>query len=519
MTLVHTTETDRSAQLPILAVLAALLAFLALLYASYVAAGGVFEYPLDDPYIHMAMAEQMRAGGYGVNAGEYAAASSSPLFSVLLMPFAGEPAQRLLPLYWNIAGLIAAAWLWGRILWQAGYGGSVLGMGLALIGPVALNMMGLAFTGMEHMLHVAASLAIVSGLLTFLDTGRIGKLLLLGIFLTPLMRFEGLALAILAALVVMVRGRFSSGLVLLVLAIAPIAGFSYFLTTLGLEPLPSSVTAKLGIREGETQLLSLIIAKVQQTAGGTRQLLLAGFVVVAAILAVLKPVRASGRWPLLFAVGGAGVAHLIFGRYGWMNRYEIYILVIMAAGLLAVSAGTGRKSLPLLALIPILFTGAYYVPRVIEYYPGAARAIHLQQAQMSRLAKDYLKEPVAVNDLGWVAWRNPDYVLDLWGLANHEARRLRLQNPGPGWADELTDARGVKVAMIYREWFGDAIGDDWVLLGELTMTGVVRYLGGRVVGVYLTGPAETAPYLAALRDWQAGLPEGANFEFSDAVLQ
>ena len=392
--------------LPLLAVLAALLTFMALLDASYVTAGAVFEYPLDDPYIHMAMAEQMRAGGYGVNAGEYAAASSSPLYPVLLMPFAGEPEQRLLPLYWNIAGLIAAAWLWGRILWQAGYGGSVLGAVLALIGPVALNMIGLAYTGMEHMLHVAASLAIISGLLTFLDTGRIGKLLILGVFLAPLLRFEGLALAILAALVVLVRARFATGLVMMVLAVAPVAGFAYFLTTLGLEPLPSSVTAKLATPGAEGGAMALMEAKLQEIAGGTRQQLLAGFIVLAAIFALLKPVWNSGRWALLFVVGGAGVAHMLFGRFGWMNRYEIYILITMAAGLLAVAGGTDSKRLKLLALVPVVLVGAFYTPRLISNYPAASRAIHLQQAQMARLAQDYLKEPVAVNDLGWVAWRN-----------------------------------------------------------------------------------------------------------------
>lgn len=500
--------------LPLLAVAVALTAFLALLYVSYVAAGGVFEYLLDDPYIHMAMAEQMRAGGYGVNAGEYAAASSSPLYPVLLMPFAGEPAQRLLPLFWNTVGLIVAAWLWGRILWQAGYGGSVLGAVLALIGPVALNLMGLAGTGMEHTLHVAASLAIVSGLLTFLDKDKIGSLLILGVFLAPMLRFEGLALAVLAAFAVLARRRLSAGLGLLVLAVAPVAGFMLFLTVLGLDPLPSSVTAKLAAPGSDGGLLAQIGEKLHLITVGTRQQLLAGFLLVALILALLKPVRNSARWPLLLAIAGAGVAHMLFGRFGWMNRYEIYILITVAAGLLAVAAGGGNRRLPVLVLVPILLAGAYYVPTVVRDFPGAARGIYLQQAQMARLAKGHLKEPVAVNDLGWVAWRNPDYVLDLWGLASHEARRLRLQEPRPGWADELTDARGVRLAMIYPEWFNNAIGDDWVLLGKLTLTGRARNLGGRTVGIYLTRPVDAAPYLAALRDWRQDLPEGALFDFA-----
>lgn len=508
------------AALPILAVLPGVLAFLALLGAAFLNAGGVFEYPLDDPYIHMAMAEQMRAGGYGVNAGEYAAASSSPLYPVLLMPFAGEPAQRFLPVFWNFVGLVAAAWLWGRILWQSGYGDSVVGVILAVIGSLALNMVGLAYTGMEHMLHVAASLAIVSGLLVFVDAGRIGKLLVLGVLLAPLLRFEGLALAILAAVVVLARGRISSGIGLLALAVLPVAGFAVFLVSLGLEPIPSSVTAKLATPGIDAGFGTLIYDVVRKIALGDRPKLLAAFILVAIILAVLKPVRKSGRWPLLFAVGGAGVAHMLFGGFDWMNRYEIYVLAILAAGLLAVVGDirgddkVARGSLILLVLVPILFAGQFYGFRVIRDYPTATRAIYLQHGQMARLAQIYLKEPVAVNDLGRVAWRNPEFVLDLWGLASSQARRMRLQNAGPGWAADLTQARNVNVAMIYTAAFGDAIGENWVLLGRLSFTGPLGYLAGRDVDIYLTGPVDAAPYLTKLRNWQDSLPAGAVFEFS-----
>ena len=86
---------------------------------------GVFEYPLDDVYIHLAIAEQIAMGGYGVNAGEYTSPGSSPLYPLLLTPFAGSEAQRWLPLVWNIVGLVAVALLWGRVIAHAGYRRSV----------------------------------------------------------------------------------------------------------------------------------------------------------------------------------------------------------------------------------------------------------------------------------------------------------------------------------------------------------------------------------------------------------
>ncbi|RYH10669.1 hypothetical protein [Tropicimonas sp. IMCC6043] len=65
------------ARLPLAAMASVLAGFAVLQFAAYFNAG-VFEYPLDDVYIHLAVAEQIASGGYGVNPGEYASASSSP---------------------------------------------------------------------------------------------------------------------------------------------------------------------------------------------------------------------------------------------------------------------------------------------------------------------------------------------------------------------------------------------------------------------------------------------------------
>jgi hypothetical protein len=497
-------------------VTAALTSFAGLQYLAFVYAGSVFQYPLDDPYIHMAIAEQMRAGGYGVNAGEYAAAASSVLFPVLLMPFAGEAAQRFMPLVWNTVGLGCAAFFWGRILWLSGYAGSFLGLCLAILGPIALHMVGLAFTGMEHALHLAASLAILLGLIHFLDRGQITAILIAAVCLAPILRFEGLALALLAAGLVALRGRIVAGLGLGALAVLPVLAFGLFLMSLGLDPMPSSISAKLatapeyggGFQDWVMSKLSGLALRPQQ--------ILAAFLLTALALFFVPAVRASHRVWLLGVVILAGGAHLVFAQFGWMDRYEIYILATVAAGTIAATHRSENMIARLLPVAAMGFAASFYVPSLVKLYPWRPLFIELQQAQMARFAKEVLKEPVAVNDIGLVAWRNPDYVLDLWGLASHSARTLRLAGTQPYWPEALTSDQGVRLAMVYEDWFRNGLGEDWHRLGTLRLPVGDSYEGGRVA-FFLTDPIDPRPYVALLNVWQADLPKGASFVFAEGL--
>lgn len=493
----------------------ALLAFLLFLWLAMGQAGGVFEYPLDDVYIHLAMAEQMAAGGYGVNAGEYASAASSPLYPVLLMPFAGTEMQRYLPLFWNTTALIASAWLLGRLFRLAGLGRS--GHLLAFLAPFALFMQNNAYTGMEHMLHATASLAIVVGLWSYAETGRIGWLLILGVFLAPAFRLEGMAMAMTAGGVVALLGRPLAGIALACLAAVPFVVLAVGLGTLGLDPLPNSVTAKLPATHAETQgVIESARSTLTRNAGRYGGRLVLGLTLGALILSAHLYLRGETRRAVIgLAMAAAALAHLAVASTGWLDRYENYLvlsLVGVLCLLVAPLAVTLRWAVLGAALAGSLAT---YAPRINGNLAGM-RAIQLQHGEMSRFAKEYLKAPVAVNDLGYVAWANPNYVLDLWGLASAAALELRLGGAPDGWADALADKHGVRAAMIYDRWVASALGPDWVMLGRLALPdhrGAL--LGGIIVSFYARNAAEAAALEDDLKSWAAGLPEGTLFVFGD----
>ncbi|MCB2094979.1 MAG: hypothetical protein H6901_06375 [Rhodobacteraceae bacterium] len=496
----------------------------AVLQAIAYAHAGVFEYPLDDVYIHLAMAEGIGRGTYGVNPGVPASASSSILWPLLLVPWPGTGVQRMLPLMLNFLALLGCGWAWGRSVMLGGFSGFV-GVALAVFGPLALNMPGVAFTGMENSTHALVSLLIVLGLWRFLTQGTIGVWFAAALIVSPLIRLEGLALSLLVVAVMWMRGRGRAALPIGVAIVAPVAGFALFLTALGLDPLPGSVLAKMELVGHGLGPVAKAVATFWNNLQTLPGLLLAALTLTFGLLPVLSGrLRRAPAGVMLAVLSAAGLAHLLFARIGWMHRYEHYILVAQMAGLMlcapAIGAAQplGRRLVRRFAGLALIAAAVGYWPALFVNYLWNPRAIHLQQAQMARFVHDFFKAPVAVNDLGWVSWNNDRFVLDLWGLGSQEVRHIFFapEPPPQGWADALVKEHDVRAALIYDSWFLPAIGPDWVRLGGLTMDGNWGVLGGWEVSFYAT-TAEAAPELReAMRAFAPTLPPDAHLSIDGA---
>jgi hypothetical protein len=135
-----------------------------------------------------------------------------------------------------------------------------------------------------------------------------------------------------------------------------------------------------------------------------------------------------------------------------------------------------------------------------------AQGIYDQQYQMHRLITEELREPVAVNDLGHVAYANPYRVVDLWGLGDHGARRLRAAGE-PGWLGELMDERGVSIAMVYSSWFGDDLPADWILVGRMRNPDLQGGPAEDTVDLYATDDAAARRLREALERFEPSDPD------------
>lgn len=147
--------------------------------------------------------------------------------------------------------------------------------------------------------------------------------------------------------------------------------------------------------------------------------------------------------------------------------------------------------------------------------PLAAANIWEQHYHMHRFVTEFHDGPVAVNDLGWVSYRNDDYVLDLWGLGSRDAGIHRLANT-PGWMAALADRKDVALAMIYESWYGDAIPAEWLLLGRLRLGGTRVTAADDAVAFFAVNRAAASRLARQVVSFAETLPPGVGFELTEA---
>ena len=288
------------------------------------------------------------------------------------------------------------------------------------------------------------------------------------------------------------------------LALVPVALFALFLASQGLDPVPSSVLAKLSAASDSSDPLSRLLRNLFSVGG---LVVVAAFVLLTA--AILNRENQNLRLFTL-VVWLAVLGHLFAGRIGWAARYEHYVLVIAALALVpALARGRAFRAVGMAAA---LAGAAYFLWMNATVYNWTARGVYLQHVQMARIEAELPGVPVAVNDIGRVAWAQDAPVVDLWGLAYADARRARQEadgGPVPGWAGALADAKGARYAMVYADWFKDGIGTDWQLVATLTTPAPIGILGSETVSIYVLDPTMEDDLRSVIERLAPSLPEGA----------
>jgi hypothetical protein len=478
----------------VLSIVAVSVLFVAELCAVLIATNGEFTYSLDDPYIHLALAEQIRQGHYGIGPEVNSSPSSSALWP-LLLALSPPLLQEHTPLILNAMATLASVYLLS-IMFERVTSSIYVSTTLTVVTALLLNLIGVAFTGMEHSLQVLAALAVGYGLVK-IGSDRpesIPRWLQLALVLGPLIRYENAAVSLAAASILFAWGYRSTSLVVTSTWVASLAAFSWFLTSLDLSPLPSSILAKSDFN-GQDSALTAVLDGVATA--------LAQPSVLVCLLALGADGLIMRRWgPLHWFVISVTGAHAVAGDFGWFGRYEIYFIAAVLPCLVELISGwrfVVHHLIPGYVAVMTVAVTLALVPLGVKtlHTPAAARDIRSQQAQTAEFVRTHWRRPIAVNDLGLVAYRGEQQVLDLWGLASQEAREARLRGESTTWPSRLLHREKVQLAAIYTAWFAPSSVQDWRYIGTLRGAPPVSS-GGRRVDFYALDEHTAGTACAAL---------------------
>jgi hypothetical protein len=521
-----------------------LLAVAAVVAAILVWLDGTLVYVIDDPAIHLSIADTLvRDGTWGVQAGSFQSASSSPVWTLLVAAAtAVAPAgDQWVPLVLNVAAGLAVIVLVGRNQTLVRPGERrVDALAVAVLVVVALFLPGLAVVGMEHTLHAALVLAVAVLVQRAANdpAGRPGRawrpgLVAALLVLATLTRFEtaflafGLAAGLLADSVaagdrgLVGAARRVVGRAALVTGSvgATLVAFAVVNVALGGAVLPNSVLDKsqgVGSTNGQQDGAGLI-----DIAGRfARDPLLSGLVMLAVTYVLLTWGRPAGRRVTAVALVVATALHSVFADMGWYERYQAYLIAVgvyVALGVLAeVPVAARRRGLAALVVLTCAF-GATKVG-LLAKAPHAADDMYRAQYQAGLfLDRYYRDQPVATDQLGYISLLHHGPITDLGGLADYEVLRNRPEDGPevPAYLSQLADERGFRVAVLYGVGTLADVPPDWVLAGTLVLD------GEPITGVsdefmfWAVDPDEVEPLLQHLEDFAPTLPARVHLELNE----
>jgi hypothetical protein len=507
------------------------LALVAVLLATSLAkTGGTFVYAQDDPYIHLSMARTLADFGvWGIRPDAFASASSSPLWTLLL---AGVAVAGMGAVWWpfvlNVLAGLGVIWICDRVVRTALPPRPRLAALVAVI--VIAPLPTLAFVGMEHSLQLAITVAFVWSVMRLMaaDGARhLGAAAGLAALLVAT-RYEGLFVVVAAFAVLVWKGRWKAGALVLVAASVPVAAFALFSMAHGGGVLPNSVLMKSNPARFAT-LGSTVASMVADVAAVVTlyrrpaELVLAlavGLALIARRGQATTGGRRAAAWAAVFV--GAELMHSAFVKLEFFYRYEAYLMVLGVLSLallwssdegvregarsLKAHAG-GRFVLALLAL-PL----AVRAMSAFGDTPIATKNVFEQQYQMGLFFRDaYQETPVALNDIGAVSWLSTAQIVDIYGLATQEVADLKRHGRWNADAlDALAARRNVRAIAMYERVLATLIPRDWILVGEWRISGNVA-VSEDTVGFYAPTPDDATRLGRALETYAGRLPAAVTY--------
>jgi hypothetical protein len=487
--------------------------------------GGAFVYPQDDPYIHLAIARTLAEHGvWGIRPTEFAGASSSPLWTVLLAGLWKLGAQMVwVPLVLNLLCgilLLAIADTVLRPYIPPRLRAAVL-VAMVLVTPLPT----LALIGMEHTLYIVIAL-LLGWRLAGVAVGGASFVSSIDLPLAALLvstRYEGTFFVAAAGVLLWIRGHRLHAVALGIAGALPMVLYGAYSIAHGGLILPNSVLMKSGpgrfsdVGSGVAAVIADWFA-ILNLFGRPPQLVLT-LGTLAALALSFRDEHEPGTRARAFAILFLAVSalHACLVKLEWFFRYEAYLMVFGLVAVCLVIAERpvlpwqlSRNSRNPAAAVCVLVLALPLFARAltaISATPLAMRNVFEQQYQLATfLQRTYPQVGVALNDIGAVSFLATSRIVDIVGLATQDVANLKRHRRLDRNALEVLVRTGdVEAIAIYEDVFAPIIPASWILVGEWTISNNVA-VSEDTVGFYAPTAHEATRLGRALDEYAPMLP-------------
>jgi len=497
---------------------------------------GIFSYPLDDAFIHMAVARNVAEHhNWGISAHGFQSASSSIFYTLLLAGlFKVFSVHVIIPFVVNVLAavgllLVLQEWLLRQGLSRRAQ--LTVQLGVVLLTPLPILVM----TGMEHVLQCLFCFLFLTRCCEWMnsDEKMPWTLPVYGILITGI-RYEGIFLAFIICLLLLWRRRIIPAFLLGGVALLPIVLFGLYSLGKGSYFFPNSVLLKSeGAQSSVGGMIAFLVTKLlpklvtsgnnDYAAAATQHLLLilpfCGWIFRVPLR------RAPAYGSMLVVLFFCTVLQLGFASTGWFYRYEAYLIFCSVALLAVLILRFGREvvegeSFRRGWLVPVCLVVILFLPLVLRcgsafaMAPRACQNIYEQQYQTGQFVhRWYRNEAVAVNDIGAVSFFSDADNIDMEGLGNFEvAKRRKVGTRSAGFLDSLVHAKHVDYAAVYQFVYGDSLLSRWRKVASWTIRNNV-VCGSPTVYFYAIDPAKEDQFRKNLQAQEVVLPPGVTVKY------
>ncbi len=500
-----------------------------------------FVYPLDDTYIHMAIAKNFSEHGiWGIDKYNFTSTSSSPLWTLLLsLIYEIFGVNDYAPLVLNfIIGLLLLFYInyFAKLINLNNYETLTLLIMVIFLLPLIL----LTFLGLEHTLHCFLILLFINMFILYNNTEsydknfNFNKMLVIIPFLV-MTRYESLFLIFAIFLVILYKKNFLDSLKIFIITFFSVSIYGYISIRNGWSFFPNSLLMKSNFSfPPQIDLYLLLIKKSIKFLTQTKALLF----IVLPLLFLTTLIKINFKihkdaFIYFFILALTIVLHFLFAKFGWLYRYETYLIILGFFLIFFITKKYVIKINPfnskfytiinklILNLLLILIAYNFFIREFysLSFLPKASKNIYQQQFQMANFIRKYFNDySIALNDIGAVCYYSNIKCVDLFGLANLKIFKSKKQKLyDTNFINYITQEENVKLAIIYDSWFVGNLSppNNWIKIGEWKIFNNI-ICGSDIVSFYVLDKSLLNDIKVKFSTYSRNLPDGISYNiFSD----